>query len=74
MLFFFFILSGLIQNVLWSISAKTGIAFQCKIAVAQAHIVHGVVIISSPGSISNAPIDAIKPDVHELSVIAYFTP
>ena len=43
------------------------------IAVAVAHIVHGVVIISSPGFTSKAPIDAISPDVQELTLIEYFT-
>ena len=47
--------------------------FQCNIAVAQAHIVHGVQIISSPGDGSIAPIEQIKPDVHELTEIAYLT-
>ena len=55
-------------------SANTGIAFQCKIAVALALIVHGVTMISSPGSIPMAPTAEIRPDVQEFTVTACFTP
>ena len=55
------------------ISAKIGIAFQCNIQVADAHIVHGLTMISSPGFISNDPTEAIRPDVHEFTEIAYLT-
>ena len=64
---------GQILNVSGSISANIGIAFHCKIAVAVALIVHGVVIISSPGSIPIAPIAASRPEVHELTVTACLT-
>ena len=47
--------------------------FQCSIAVEVAHIVHGVTIISSPGSISKEPIIDINPEVQELTVIACLT-
>ena len=57
-----------------SISAKTGIAFQCKIAVAVAHIVHGVTITSSPGWIPIAPTAAVRPDDQEFTVTACLTP
>ena len=59
-----------ILNVFGSISTKTGIQFQCKIAVAQAHMVQGVQIISSPGEGSIAPTEQIRPDVHEFTEIA----
>ncbi len=48
-------------------SAKTGIPFQCNIAVTVAHIVHGVTMTSSPGSMPIAPTAAIKPDVQEFT-------
>ena len=70
---FLFIDSGHKLKVLGSISANTGIAFQCNIAVAVAHILHGVTITSSPGSMPTAPTAAIKPEVHELTVTACFT-
>ena len=61
------------QNVFLSMSAKTGIAFQCNIAVALALIVHGLTITSSPGSIPIAPMAAISPEVHELTTMACLT-
>ena len=70
---FFFISCGSMQKVFSSISAKTGMQFQCNIAVAVAHIVHGVTMISSPGSTLRLPTAAINPEVHELTEIAYFT-
>ena len=45
-----------------------------EIAVAVAHIVQGVTIISSHGSISRLPTAVISPDVQELTEIAYFVP
>ena len=65
---------GSILNVFGSISAKIGIQFQCKTAIAVAVIVQVGTIISSPGSKSIAPTAAINPDVHELKVIANSTP
>ena len=50
-------------------SANTGIAFHCSIDVAVAHIVQGLTIISSPGSIFNEPIATVKPEVQELTEI-----
>ena len=73
-LYFFSTEIGSKLNVSLSMSAKTGIAFQCKIDVAVAHIVNGEVIISSPGSIPIDPTAAISPEVQELTVIACFTP
>ena len=66
--------TGSRQKVSGSISAKIGIAFQCRMAVALAHIVHGVTITSSPGSIPIAPTAAISPDVQEFTVTACLTP
>ena len=57
------ICSGDILYVIGSISAKTGMQFQCKIAVAEATIVHGLTIISSPGCTPIAPTAAIRPEV-----------
>ena len=68
---FFLTSSAEMQKFDLSISAKTGMQFQCKIAVAVAHIVHGETIISSPGSTSKLPIIAIKPEVQEFTEIAY---
>ena len=62
------------QKFLGSISTKTGIAFQCKIAVAVADIVQGQTKTSSPGSTSIAPIAHIRPEVQELTEIACLTP
>ena len=56
-----------------SISAKTGIAFHHKIDVADAHIVHGLTITSSPGSTPAAPIAVMRAEVAELTVTACFT-
>ena len=61
------------QKVSSSMSANTGIAFHCSIDVAVAHIVQGLTIISSPGSISSAPTAQIKPEVQEFTTIAFFT-
>ena len=47
---------------------------KCKIAVAVAAIVHGVVMISSPGSMPIAPTAAIRPEVQELTAIAAVDP
>ena len=55
-----------------SISTNTGMAFQCNIAVAVAHIVQGVTI-TAYGSIPIAPTAQIKPDVQELTLTAYLT-
>src|SRR5687767_6390613 len=66
--------TGSKQNVSASISANTGIAFHCRIDVAVAHIVHGLTMTSSPGSIPIAPTAAMRPDVHELTLTACFTP
>ena len=65
---------GILDSKSLSISTNIGIAFQCNIAVALALIVHGVTIISSPGSIPIAPTAAISPEVHELTVTACLTP
>jgi len=54
-------------------SANTGIAFQHRIAVAEAHIVQGLTITSSPGLIPAAPMATISPDVAELTVTACVT-
>ena len=54
-------------------SQNTGIAFQFRIAAAHADIVQVGSIISSPGFGESAPIAATKPDVQELTVIAYLT-
>ena len=71
--FVFFVIfltsSAEMQNLIVYIS-KTGIQFQCNIAVAVAHIVHGETMISSPGSTSKLPIIAIKPEVQEFTQIA----
>ena len=56
-----------------SISANTGMAIQCIIAVAEAHIVQVETIISSPGLISIAPTAQINPEVQEFTAIAYLT-
>ena len=69
---FFNIELGHILKVSGSISANTGIAFQCKMEVTVAHIVNGVTITHHPGS---KPIDpaVISPEVQELTVTACLT-
>jgi hypothetical protein len=57
-----------------SISAKTGTQFQTRIDVAVADIVQVGTITSSPGSSPRAPTAQIKPDVHEFTLMACFTP
>ena len=66
--------AGSRQKVSGSMSANTGMAFQCSIAVALAHIVHGLTMISSPGSMPTAPTAATNPEVQELTVTACLTP
>lgn len=61
-----------ILKVSSSISAKTGIAFHTRIAVAEADIVHGLTMTSSPGSRPIAPRATIKPEVLEFNAIEYF--
>ena len=56
-----------ILKVFGHISAKIGIAFQCKIEVAEADIVHVGTITSSPGAIPIAPNAQINPDVQEFT-------
>ena len=70
---FFLIDSRSILNVFSSISAKTGIQFQCKMALAHADIVQVGNITSSPGFKSKAPKAHIKPVDHEFTEIAYLT-
>ena len=55
-------------------SANTGMAFHCTMAVADAAMVQGVTMISSPGSASIAPTAAISPEVQELTAMACRTP
>ena len=54
-------------------SANTGTAFQTKIEVAHADIVQVGTIISSPGEISKAPTEQIRPDVQEFTAIVCLT-
>ena len=62
-----------ILKVSLSISAKTGIAFQCNTAAEHAVIVHVGKIISSPGSIPIAPTAHVNPVDQEFTVMAYLT-
>ena len=66
--------TGSRQKVSRSMSANTGMAFQCRMAVALAAMVQGLTITSSPGSMPTAPTAATKPEVHELKVTACLTP
>ena len=70
---FFLIESREIVKVFGSTSAKTGIAFQCKTAAAQAVIVNVGNIISSPGSMSIAPTQQVSPELQELTAATYLT-
>ena len=62
-----------IEYVLGSTSAKTGMAFQVKIAAAHAVIVILGNMISSPGSISNEPTQQTKPELQEFTAAEYLT-
>ena len=62
-----------IQKESGSMSANTGIAFQCNMAAEQAVIVQVGKIISSPGSIPKAPTAQVRPVDQELTKIACFT-
>ena len=70
---FFIIDLGSRLKVSFSMSANIGIAPQWSMDAAQALIVHGDKIISSPGSISIAPTAHIRPEVQELTLIACLT-
>ena len=62
--------SGQRLYVFGLMSAKTGMAFQARIAAALAVIVQGLTITSSPGEIPIAPTAATSPEVHELKEMA----
>ena len=69
----FSILFGSILKVSNSISAKIGMAFQTNIEVAEATILQGLVITSSPGSKPMAPNAHISPVVFEFTETLYLT-
>lgn len=56
-----------------STSQNIGIAFQARIDVAEATMLHGLVMTSSPGSRPIAPKAHINPVVFELTVMLYLT-
>ena len=59
-------------NVSFSISQNIGTKFQFNIDAIHAVMVQGGKITSSPLFKSKAPKIATRPEVHELTVIAYF--
>ena len=67
-------LAGSMLKVARSMSANTGMPFQCRMQVAVAAMVQGVVMTSSPGSMPIAPTAASRPEVQEFTAMAWRTP